>query len=67
MKAGIAAVCGAIEYLINAELAVVQLSKDIKFAEERRRRDLRETYLSQLLELINLVSYAEVINKLNEE
>jgi len=67
VKAGIAAVCGAIEYLINAELAVVQLSKDIKFAEERRRRDLRETYLSQLLELINLVSYAEVINKLNEE
>jgi len=67
IKSGIGAVCKAIEYLINAELAVVQLSKDIKHAEERQRIDLRSTYLLQLFELVKFVSYAEVINKLNEE
>jgi hypothetical protein len=67
VKSAIAAVCAGMEYLINAELAVVQLSKDMKSAEKRKRRDLQETYLSQLFEFINFVSYAEVINKLNEE
>ncbi len=67
VKSGINAVCSAIEYLINAELAVVQLSKDIKHAEERQRIDLRSAYLLQLFELVKFVSYSEVINKLNEE
>jgi len=67
VKSGVNSVCNAMEYLIGAELAVLQLSKDIKFAEERQRMDLRNIYSSQLFELVKFVSYAEVINKLNEE
>ena len=65
-KAAIKAVCNAMEYLINAELAVVQLSKDIKSANKRGRNDLQCEYVSQLSELVKFVSYAKVINNLNK-
>jgi hypothetical protein len=66
-KAAIGAVCSAIEYLINAELAVIQLSKDIKSADKRQRNDLQDKYTSQLSELVKLVSYTKVINNLNKK
>jgi hypothetical protein len=55
------------EYLINAELAVVQLSKDIKSADKRGRNDLQREYVSQLSELVKFVSYSKVINNLNKK
>ena len=63
MKAGVNAVNKAVEYLINAELAVIQLSKDIRSAEKRNRVDLKIKYVSQLSELVNFVPYSEVIEK----
>tara|TARA_R110000824_G_scaffold1643_8_gene8180 strand:+ start:3430 stop:4056 length:627 start_codon:yes stop_codon:yes gene_type:complete len=66
VKSGIGAVCNAVEYLINAELAVVQLHKDIKLADKRKRLDLSNIYVNQLSELVKVVSYSKVINKLNK-
>jgi len=66
-KAAIGAVCNAIEYLINAELAVIQLNKDIKSADKRQRNDLQDKYTSQLSELVKFVSYSKVINNLNKK
>jgi len=66
-KSAIKAVCSAMEYLINAELAVVQLSKDIKSADKRGRNDLQREYVSQLSELVKFVSYSKVINNLNKK
>ncbi len=66
-KSAIKAVCSAMEYLINAELAVVQLNKDIKSADKRGRNDLQREYVSQLSELVKFVSYSKVINNLNKK
>jgi len=66
IKSGIGAVCNAVEYLINAELVVVQLAKDIKFADKRQRMDLKESYTHQLSEFVKFISYAKVINNLNK-
>ena len=66
VKSGVGAVCTAVEYLINAELAVVQLYKDIKFANERKRMDLSTSYVNQLSELVKVVSYSRVINELDK-
>jgi len=63
VKAGIGATCNAIEYLINAEMAVLQLRKDIILAKKRQRLDLENSYICQLLELVKFVSYSETIDK----
>jgi len=67
VKAGIKAVCNAVEYLINAELAVIQLHKDIMYARKRNRVDLENIYTSQLHELIKFISYSQVIDNLQKK
>ena len=64
VRAGISAVCKTIEYLVNAENAVLRLHKDILHAKERRRTDLEDTYIRQLLELVKFISYSRVIENL---
>ena len=63
VKSGIMAVCKAMEYLINSELAAIQLYKDIQSANKRQRTDLQDVYVSQLSALVEFVSYAEVIER----
>ena len=67
VKAAIGATCNAIEYLINAELAVIQLNKDLQSATKRQRNDLQQIYTFQLSELVNFISYSAVINNLNKK
>jgi len=67
VKAGINATCKAIEYLINAELTAIQLSKDIEHANERNRTDLVTKYTLQLAELVKCVSYAETIKNISKK
>ena len=55
------AVVNAIEYLINAELAALRLSKDTKSAKKRKRIDLENSYICKLLELVKFVSYSEAM------
>ena len=55
------ATCEAVEFLINAELAVKRLHEDIKHAQNRNRTDLINKYVLQLSELVNIVSYEGVI------
>jgi hypothetical protein len=54
----------AFEYLINAELAVIHLHKDIQNAKERNRTDLITRYTQQLTELVRIVSYEQTIKSL---
>jgi len=63
VKAGIKAVCDAIEYLINAEIAVLQLREDILLAKKRQRTDLENNYVCMLLELVKFIPYSEAIKK----
>ena len=51
--AAITAIRKALEYLINCELSVIQLRKDIKDADKRGRDDLTEKYTHQLAALID--------------
>jgi len=60
----ISAIRKAIEYLINVELAVIQLYKNIQDATKRDRTDLIQRYTLQLAELVRIVSYEETIAKL---
>jgi len=62
--AAISAIRKAIEYLINVELAVIQLYKGIQDATARDRTDLIQKYTLQLAELVRIVSYEETIAKL---
>lgn len=55
------AVVNAVEYLINAELAAVRLSKDTKAAKKRKRIDLENSYICKLSELVKIVSYSEAM------
>ena len=48
VKSSLLATCNAMEYLINSELAVIQMSEDIEYAGERERMDLKEEYVSKL-------------------
>ncbi|MAH44916.1 hypothetical protein CMI37_03755 [Candidatus Pacearchaeota archaeon] len=66
-KAGIKSVCKAIEYLMNAELAAIQLCKDIENANKRNRVDLTSRYTFQLAELVKCVSYAEAIKNISKK
>ena len=63
VKSSLVAVCEAMEYLVNSEMAVKQLHKDIQHASKRQRMDLKERYISKLSELVNFISYSEVIEK----
>jgi len=54
----------AFEYLINAELAVVQLHKNIQDAKKRNRTDLVSQYTKQLTELVRIISYEQTIKNL---
>jgi len=60
----IAVIRKAIEFLINSELAVIQLKKDIQFARERDREDLVRRYISMLSELVFVANYEETIKKM---
>jgi hypothetical protein len=60
----IAAIRKAIEFLINSELAVIQLKKDIHSAKTRRRQDLINRYTAMLSELIFVADYQETIKKM---
>lgn len=63
VKSSLIAVCSAMEYLINSELAVIQLCADIKNASERQRVDLKEEYISKLSKLVEFISYSKTIEK----
>ena len=67
VKAGICAICYAITYLINAELAVIQLHKDALLARKRQRLDLETKYTNQLVELVKFIPYMKVIENLSKE
>tara|TARA_Y100001936_G_C15831240_1_gene536915 strand:- start:175 stop:759 length:585 start_codon:yes stop_codon:yes gene_type:complete len=60
VKATISVVVSACEYLINAERAIVQLREDIKGARKRRRNDLIEAYMNQMVDLVSITSYEEI-------
>lgn len=66
VKAGVCAICSAITYLINAELAVIQLHKDALFARERQRVDLETIYTNQLIELVKFIPYVKVVESLEK-
>ena len=60
----IAAIRKAIEFLINSELAVIQLKKDIHSARKRSRQDLVRQYTLMLSELVFVADYEETIKKM---
>jgi hypothetical protein len=61
VKAAIAVVVNACEYLINAEIAIVQLKENIEDARDRRRTDLVEIYTHHMIDLVNIISYENVV------
>jgi hypothetical protein len=61
VKAAIAVVVNACEYLINAETAIVQLKENIEDAKDRRRNDLVEIYTHHMIDLVNIISYEGVV------
>jgi hypothetical protein len=56
----IAAIRKALEFLINAELAVIQLRLDYDDAFRRNRTDLTSTYALQLGELVQINNYEKL-------
>jgi len=62
--AAIAVIRKAIEFLINSELTVIQLKKDIQSAKDRGRHDLIERYTLMLSELVFVADYEETIKKM---
>jgi len=64
--AAVKVVSKAIEYLINAELAAIELYKNIISAENRNRDDLKATYTTQLSEVVQITSYEKVIKSLDK-
>jgi hypothetical protein len=61
--AAVAAIRKALEFLINAEKAVIQLRKDHHEASERNRVDLTEKYAFQLAELIQISNYEKLFQE----
>ena len=60
----ISAIRKAIGFLINIELAVIELHKGIRDAAERNRVDLVQEDTMRMTELVRIVSYEETIAKL---
>ena len=60
VKAVIAVVTSACEYLINAERAIIQLRTDVQEARTRRRNDLIDLYTNHMIDLVNITSYEEI-------
>ena len=56
----------AVEYLVNAELAVIELHRSILDADNRSREDLKKWYTAQLSEVVRVASYEKVIKKLDK-
>lgn len=56
-------VSDAIEFFINAEIAVIRTYEALKDAQERNRTDLIERFTMLLSELVSVTSYAETIKK----
>ena len=61
--AAIAAIRKALEYLINAERAIIQLRLDYADAMSRNRMDLTDKYAFQLGELIQISNYEKLFEK----
>ena len=57
MVAAISVIRKAIKFLINSELSVIQLRKDIQSAKERNRSDLISAYTLQLSEMLCVANY----------
>jgi len=57
MVAAISVIRKAIKFLINSELSVIQLRKDIQSAKERNRSDLVSAYTLQLSEILHVANY----------
>jgi len=57
MVAAISAIRKAIVFLINSELSVIQLKKDIQSARRRNRHDLVSIYTLQLSEILHIADY----------
>jgi len=62
----VATVKKAIEYFVNAELAVIELHRLIRDAERRNRTGLINTYINDLGELLKILSYEETIENIKE-
>ena len=60
MVAAVAVIRKAIVFLINSELAVKQLQKDIRSASERNRPDLVSKYTLQLSDMVHVANYEEL-------
>jgi len=68
MNAGaIEVVRKAIEFLINAELAAIDLYDRITDAKERRRNDLVDQYTFNLIEIVKVTSYSTSIKKMSKK
>jgi hypothetical protein len=61
LKAAISVVASACEYLINAERTILELRSLIDEAEGRRRTDLVGKYRDNMVELVKITSYDEVL------
>jgi hypothetical protein len=63
VAAAISVVTSACEYLINAELTILQLRDFIADARERERVDLMDTYIEKMVNLVGITTYEEVLEK----
>jgi len=63
MVAAISVIRKAITFLINCELSVRQLQKDIQSATARNRHDLITTYTLQLSEILYVADYEHLFKK----
>jgi len=61
VRAIITVTCSSLEYLVNAELAVIQLMKDIRLAEKRNRHDLIGKYTAQMAKLVEIANYENTL------
>jgi len=55
-------VVGACEYLINAEMAFVELKRLIADARKRSRIDLVDKYVEKMVSLVGIATYEEIAN-----
>jgi len=60
--ASTAVVIGACEYLINAEMAFVELKRLIADARKRSRIDLVDKYVEKMVSLVGIATYEEIAN-----
>ena len=61
VKAVVTVVACACEYFINAEKAIIQLREDIESARKRGRNDLVNVYTNDMISLVGITSYEEVL------